>query len=265
MDRESILRDLDIFAPDQWKKYAVRIPLNIPPENTPTEPAAKAPVEPAQDDLKPNVAPINAPNNTSFDALKQKMEAVGFTGVTLHDDKSTIICSCIAGHVNMVNIRDVGAAACKTCNFGVKFANLVRAEMETELGVKLSLLEGNKQVAIFITQDGKTKLICDKAKDKTAKIERDGDVTTYIIAPNMLSIVKIKQTIKSLIRPDDVAVRRTKYQRDELPVCPDMADKLKRDGANPTLVNMVVNVSDSKALYIENCLADGFLNNIYKS
>lgn len=83
----------------------------------------------------------------------------------------------------------------------------------------------------------------------------------------MLSITKIKQTIKSLIRPEENAAtaRRVKYQRDELPVCPDMADKLKRDGANPTLVNMVVNVSDSKALYIENCLADGFLNNIYKS
>jgi hypothetical protein len=167
----------------------------------------------------------------------------------------------------MINIRDIGAAACKTCNYGVKFANLVRAEMETELNIKLSLLEGNKQVAIFITQDGKTKLICDKAKDKTAKVERDGDITTYTVAPNMLSITKIKQTIKSLIRPEENAAtaRRVKYQRDELPVCPDMADKLKRDGANPTLVNMVVNVSDSKALYIENCLADGFLNNIYKS
>lgn len=168
MDRESILRDLDIFAPEQWKKYAVRIPLAVPQDDAtltrPNPPADVAPLQPVD-----TVATINTVD-AAFEILKQKMETIGFTGITLHDDKSTIICSCNAGHVNMINIRDIGAAACKTCNYGVKFANLVRAEMETELNIKLSLLEGNKQVAIFITQDGKTKLICDKAKDKTARL-----------------------------------------------------------------------------------------------
>jgi len=247
MDRESILRDLDIFAPDNWSKFAVKIPMTavVAPDNTATKNTTPL------IDTKNTVAPASI-TDTAPEYYIKKLTSRGFTSVVFQDDKSTIDYIGQCGHFNSVNVREIDAAACSTCSYSVKFANLVREELEKVIGAKLNLVNGAKQITLYSTRDNKIKLVCNKDKSTKPAIEKDGDITTYIIGPNMISAEKIKHTIRDLINPRGITKQR--FQKTKLPVSDDMLDRLK------TVKNGDAVVSDD--LYIENCLPNIILPNI---